>query len=72
MPEFMISLDRHKGHIADYKVEMPDIISAHIVGRKIKETYLSKEKYDSFGEPKIAEDILLTTKYKDYNISIAE
>lgn len=72
MPEFTISLDRRNEHIADYKIEMADIYSAHLVGRTIKSKFLAHEKYDSFGEPKIPEDILLTTKYKDLNISIAE
>lgn len=62
MPEFMISLDRHKSHIADYKVEQPTIECAHVWGQAIKKIYLSKEKYDSFGEPKIPEDIILSTK----------
>ncbi len=62
MPTYEITLSRTKQGIGQFQIDAPSIVHAHAAGQTVKRNVLAKEKHDSFGNPKIAEDICIVTK----------
>ena len=62
MPKYLITLSRSKEQLASFQLESTDALSAHAAARHVKRQVLLKEKKDTFGNPKIAEDITIVTQ----------